>query len=109
MLVYSMNSHRASRCRQFSSEMVCAVVGASWVTSAGGQGGTMKATFWTLRAVYASAVIVRIRWPLVPSPLSVCTEAAFSSVLVGLFVGWRKTDPCCCCRVGLGRGLDTVV
>jgi hypothetical protein len=102
-----MNYCRASRCRRFSSEMVCAVDGASWVTSAGWQGGTMKATFQTLRAVYASAVIVRIRWPLIPLPLSVCTEAtfAFSSVLVGLFVGWRKTDPCCCCLVWLGRGM----
>jgi hypothetical protein len=64
-----------------SSEMVCAVAGASWVTSAGGQGGTMNAKFRTLRAVYDSAVIVRIRWPLVPSPMSVCTEdaCAFSS------------------------------
>jgi hypothetical protein len=48
------------------------------VTSAGGQGGTINATFRTLRAVYASVVIVRIRWPLIPSPLSVCTEAAFA-------------------------------
>jgi hypothetical protein len=38
----------------------------------------MKATFRTMCAVYALAVIVRIRWPLMPSPLSVCTEAVFA-------------------------------
>jgi hypothetical protein len=73
-----MNSRRASRCSRFSSEMVCAVAGASLVTRAGGQGGMTKASFWTLRAVYASAVIVRMRWPMMPSPLSVCTEAVFA-------------------------------
>jgi hypothetical protein len=73
-----MNSHRVSRCIRFSSEMVCAVAGASWVTSAGVQGRMMKATFRTLRAVCASTVAVRMRWPLMPSPLSVCTEAAFA-------------------------------
>jgi hypothetical protein len=45
---------------------------------AGGQGGISKAALLTLRVMYASAVIVRLGWPLIPSHIRVWTEAVFA-------------------------------
>jgi hypothetical protein len=78
---YSMNSRRASAWRRFYLEIVNDVAGWAWVTFAGGQGGTVKTLLPTLRAVYAVAVMVMMRLPLIPPPRRVWTEASleFSS------------------------------
>jgi hypothetical protein len=57
--------------------IVCEVAGRAWVTVAEGQDWITKAALLMLRAVYASAVVVRPRRPLLPLPLRVWTEAAF--------------------------------
>jgi hypothetical protein len=77
------------------------------VTSAGGRVGMLKAALLTLLDVYASAVIVRMRWPLIPPPLGVWTGAAFFCVVLAkLCVALRRMGPCCCRLVWLGRGTD---
>jgi hypothetical protein len=48
------------------------------VVCAGGQGGMSNAALPTLWGVQSTAGMVRMRQPLIPSPLSVYTVAAFA-------------------------------
>jgi hypothetical protein len=48
-----------------------------WLASAGGHDGVSKAASLRVRVLTAPAMIVRMRWPLMPSHLRVGTEAVF--------------------------------
>jgi hypothetical protein len=89
--------------------IVCEVAGRACVTVSGGQGGMSKAALLTLRVVYASAVIVGMRWPLISSPMRFYMEGCLCLVLAELSVALRRVGPCCCRLVWLGRGTENLV